>query len=161
MTQNDGVQYSKDPLDSCCGYSSHAILQTRFFLWSFQSFSLRIFWTSLICTNLNTWLSFSPVFHSLFNSHASPTLCTFSFVSYVCECVRYWDMFMHPTLFLPSFAHRHHVIPKVSAIQYLQHHVITILWLSTYLYLHYYSSKTVSKQPVPPPTIFPYLHLLR
>jgi len=63
MAQNDGVQYSKDPLDSCCGYSSHAILQTCFFLWSFQSFSLRIFWTSLICTNLNTWLL---VFHLSF-----------------------------------------------------------------------------------------------
>jgi len=32
MAHNDGVQYSKDPLDSCCGYSSHAILQTHFFL---------------------------------------------------------------------------------------------------------------------------------
>ena len=63
MAQNDGVQYSKDPLDSCCGYSSHAILQTCFFLWSFQNFSLRIFWTSVICTNLNTWLL---VFHLSF-----------------------------------------------------------------------------------------------
>jgi hypothetical protein len=85
MAQNDGVQYSKDPLDSCCGYSSHAILQTCFFLWSFQSYSLRIFWTSLICTkNKHLTFSFSPVFHSLFNSHSSPTLCTFSFVCCVC-----------------------------------------------------------------------------
>lgn len=86
MAQIDGVQYSKDPLDSCCGYSSQAILQTRFFLWWFQSFSPRIFWTSLICTkNKRLTFSFSPVFHSLFNSHGSPTLYAFSFVSCVCE----------------------------------------------------------------------------
>ena len=59
-------------------------------------------------------------------------------------------MFMHPTLFLPSFVYRYHIIPKVSAIHYLLHHVITILQLCTYLQLHYYSSEPLFKWPVSP-----------
>jgi len=107
MTQNEGVQYSKDPLDSCCGFSSHAILQTCFLLWAFKSFGFRIFWTSLICTkNKHLTLSFSPVFHSLFNSHGSPTLCTFSlYLVCVCVCVCEVLGHVHAPYFVPPVFH--------------------------------------------------------
>jgi hypothetical protein len=107
------------------------------------------FLTPSTCTK-NKRLTYSPVFHNLVSSHGSPILCTFSSV---ClwqrqresererERERYWDMFMHPTLFLPSFIHRHHIIPKVSVTVFPTpcHCHLTTLHLSSAALLFLYT----------------------